>query len=202
MCSLERENQRLSAILFMAPGRNPVTILTMNRYLIALLAIPVSFALADTFDARVVGVTDGDTITILDSDRQQQKIRFSAIDAPERRQPFGTRSTQNLARYVAGKDVHLVCHKVDRYKRKVCKVWVQPADCGWCTKTLDVGLAQITDGMAWWYRRYADEQTAEDRGRYESAEQEARSRKRGLWQETNPVPPWDWRGKPSAQRPR
>jgi len=150
---------------------------------------------AEMLHGRVVGVADGDTITVLDSSKKQHKVRFSAIDAPERKQPFGTRSRQNLARYVAGKEVRLDCHKVDRYKRKVCRVWVQPPDCPPCGKTLDVGLAQITDGMAWWYRRYVDEQSAEDQRRYESAEQEARLRKRGLWRDTYPVPPWEWRRK-------
>jgi endonuclease YncB( thermonuclease family) len=167
----------------------------MIRYLASLLVLPVSFALADTFYARVVRVTDGDTITVLDSSKQQQKIRLNAVDAAERKQPFGTRSRENLARYVARRDAHLDCPKVDRHGRKVCKVWVQPADCPRCGPTLDVGLAQITDGMAWWFRRYADEQTAEDRGRYERAEDQARLRKRGLWADDNPVPPWEWRRK-------
>jgi endonuclease YncB( thermonuclease family) len=86
----------------------------MIRYVATLMALPLSFALADTFDARVVGVTDGDTITVLDSSKQQ-KIRFNAIDAPERKQPFGNRSRENLARFVAGKEMRLACHKVDRY---------------------------------------------------------------------------------------
>ena len=144
---------------------------------------------------RVVAVADGDTITVLDANKEWHKIRFGGIDAPERKQPFGTRSRQNLARYVAGKEVRLNCHKVDRYHRKVCKVWVQPSDCPRCGKTLNVGLAQVTDGMAWWYRRYAGEQSAEDRGRYESAEEEARLRERGLWRDTEPMPPWEWRRK-------
>jgi endonuclease YncB( thermonuclease family) len=59
--------------------------------------------------------------------------------------------------------------------------------------TLDVGLAQITMGMAWWYRKYAHEQSAEDQGRYEFAEQEARTKKVGLWQDKNPQPPWEFR---------
>ena len=148
---------------------------------------------ADTIDARVVGVADGDTITVLDSKQKQYTIRFAGIDAPERNQPVGARSIQNLARYVAGKDVRLDCHKTDRYQREVCKVWVQPADCSRCGKMLDVGLSQVTDRMAWWFRRYADEQSAEDRGRYDSAEQEATLRKRGLWADDNPVPPWEFR---------
>ena len=164
------------------------------------LAIQLAVALlclasvaAEVLHGRVIGVADGDTVTVLDANKEQLKIRFAGIDAPERKQPFGIRSRQNLARYVARKDVRLDCPKVDRYGRKVCKVWVQPLDCTRCGKTLDVGLAQITDGMAWWFRRYADEQSAEDRGRYESAEQDARLRKRGLWRDNDPVPPWEFR---------
>ena len=166
------------------------------------LAIGLAIALlcsacvaADVLHGRVVGVADGDTITVLDSNQKQYKIRFAGIDAAERKQPFGTRSRQNLARYVAGKEVRLDCHEVDRYRRKVCRVWVQPENCPRCGKTRDVGLAQITDGMAWWYRRYANEQSAEDQRRYGSADQEARLRKRGLWRDTDPVPPWEGRRK-------
>ena len=59
--------------------------------------------------------------------------------------------------------------------------------------TLDVGLAQITTGRAWWFRKYADEQSPEDRARYEFAEQEARAKRVGLWRDGTAVPPWEWR---------
>jgi endonuclease YncB( thermonuclease family) len=72
--------------------------------------------------------------------------------------------------------------------REVCKVWVQPLDCLRCGKMLDVGLAQISVGLAWWFRHYADEQSAEDRGRYASEEDEARLRKRGLWVDNRTSP--------------
>ena len=94
---------------------------------------------------------------------------------------------------VHGKDARLECHKIDRFGREVCKVWVQPLDCPSCGKTLDVGLAQISVGLAWWFSRYANEQSPEDRGRYKSEEEEARLRKRGLWVDETPVPPWEWR---------
>jgi endonuclease YncB( thermonuclease family) len=55
--------------------------------------------------------------------------------------------------------------KTDRYGRKVCKVWVQPQDCQKCGQKHDVGYAQISVGVAWWYRAYAKEQSDEDRGR-------------------------------------
>ena len=62
-----------------------------------------------------------------------------------------------------------------------------------CPKTLDAGMAQLTVGLAWWYRYYAAEQTEQDRHRYEFAEYEARARKAGLWVDADPLPPWDWR---------
>ena len=150
-------------------------------------------ACAAEISGRIVSIQDGDTLTILDTNSQQHRIRISGIDAPESKQPFGTRSKQKLAEMAAGEDGRAECHKVDRYKRQVCKVWVQPIDCRSCGRTLDLGYAQISVGMAWWYREYAKEQSAEDRGRYESAEQDARLRKRGIWSMPEPVPPWEWR---------
>jgi len=154
-----------------------------------------AFVQAATIDGKVINVADGDTITILDAQKTQHKIRIAGIDAPEKRQAFGERSRESMARFVAGKEVSADCHKTDRYKRQVCKVWVQPADCPTCGKTLDAGHAQIVSGMAWWYREYAKEQTPEDRRRYESAEQEASARKRGLWADREPLAPWEWRKK-------
>ena len=87
------------------------------------------------------------------------------------------------------------CHKTDRYKGHVCKVLTVPSDCPRCTRTLDVGLAQISVGMAWHYKAYANEQSEEDRHRYAFAEGEARARRAGLWLDTHAVQPWDWRRK-------
>ncbi len=165
----------------------------MGQQMVALLLAFSGVAQAATIEGRVINVADGDTITILDAQKSQHKIRISGIDAPESRQAFGERSRESMARFVARKDVSADCHKIDRYKRQVCKVWVQPADCTTCDKTLDAGHAQVVAGMAWWYREYAKEQSAEDRGRYESAEEEAKARKIGLWRDPAPVAPWDFR---------
>lgn len=149
--------------------------------------------LAGELTGKVVSVTDGDTIKVLDAGMTQYKVRLSGIDAPERGQPYGTASRDHLASMVAGKEVLVEWIKQDRYGRIVGKVWVQPADCPTCGKTLDANLAQVTDGMAWWYRYYAKEQPPEDRGRYESAENEARARGWGLWTDPEPVNPYTWR---------
>ena len=98
------------------------------RPLIAFILLCAGFAVrAATIEGKVVNVADGDTITILDATKAQHKIRINGIDAPEKRQPFGTRSKQNMERLVARKEVTADCHKIDRYKRQICKVWVQPA---------------------------------------------------------------------------
>jgi endonuclease YncB( thermonuclease family) len=173
----------------------------MKKFEVALLLVLASQgAVAATLEGRVIGVTDGDTITVLDADRRQHKIRLGGIDAPEKAknkkdkgQPFGQRSKENLSRLVFGKDVRVEWNKRDRFERIVGKVWVQPADCPRCGLTLDAGHAQITVGLAWWYRKYAKEQSAEDRGAYEFSEQEARAKRVGLWSDPDPVPPWDWR---------
>ena len=126
------------------------------------------------------------------------KLRLASLDAPERGQPFGERSRQNLARLVAGKDVEVRWHKRDRYGRVVGQVWVVSPDMPChdkpeCPKTLDVGLAQLTVGLAWHYKKYAGEQSEEDRERYAFAEVEARAKRAGLWRDPAPVAPWEWR---------
>jgi endonuclease YncB( thermonuclease family) len=163
------------------------------RYLpLILVTLATSLAAAD-ITGKVVAVTDGDTIKVLDDDRVQHKIRLTGIDAPEKAQPFGNASRKHLASMVAGREVRVETLKKDRYGRVLGKVWVQPGDCPDCGKTLNANHAQILAGMAWWYQDYARDQSAEDRGRYESAVSEARKRKLGLWSEPDPIPPWAWR---------
>lgn len=152
-------------------------------------------AIGVELNGKVIGVSDGDTITVLDSDRQQHKIRLSGIDAPEKKQPFGQRSKEHLSQLVFGKLVVVEWSKKDRYQRIVGKVLVAAPACTSqeCPKTLDAGLAQVTDGLAWWYRQYAKEQPEQDRHRYEFAEREAKTNRVGLWVEKEPMAPWEWR---------
>ena len=142
------------------------------------------------FDAYVVGVADGDTITVLDASNTQHKIRLAGIDAPEKGQPFGERSKQSLSRAVFNRDVRIEWAKRDRYGRLVAKVWATPAELNCtqdaCPRTLDVNLAQLTVGLAWHYKQYENEQSEEDGHRYAFAEEEARARKAGLWSEPQP----------------
>lgn len=166
------------------------------RKLLLPLMLMVSIAArAETLSGTVVGVADGDTVTVLDADRGRHKIRVAGIDAPEKAQPFGQRSRESLSRFVFGRQVEVQWSKRDRYQRVVGKVMVADPNCrgSQCPKTFDAGRAQLTAGFAWWYRKYAREQSSEDARQYEVAEQDARSRRVGLWSDAQPMPPWDWR---------
>ena len=142
---------------------------------------------AETVTGKVVSVADGNTLTVL-SGKGQQLVYLAGIEAPQRGQPYASRSWQNLMHMAYGKEATLECRKADRDQRRVCKVKVRPLSCTTCGHTLDVGLAQIVAGAARWHRKDASEQSEEDRGRYESEELEACRRRRGLWALPNPTP--------------
>ena len=142
-----------------------------------------------------MGVSDGDTITLLDASKQQHKIRVAGIDAPEKKQPFGQHSKANMSALVFNREVEIVGDKRDRYGRTVAKVMVAKPSCltADCPKTEDAGLLQIEAGLAWWYRKYAKEQAPIDQVSYEAAEAKAKIHRLGLWSEGEPMPPWEWR---------
>ena len=156
----------------------------MGKALACLLLALACAAHAETVTGRVVGVADGDTITVLDADKVQHKIRLAGIDAPEKRQAFGNVSKQSLVDMVDGQSVAVEWVKVDRYGRKVGKVLVDGAD---------ANLIQVERGFAWHYKDHEREQSANDRKLYEAAELAAKSARRGLWRDAVPVPPWEWR---------
>jgi hypothetical protein len=102
---------------------------SIPRLLLAcLLLILGVHAHAESLFGRVVGVSDGDTVTVLDATKAPHKVRLAGIDAPEKGQPFGQRAKENLSRLVFGKDVRVAWHKKDRYGRLVGTVWVVSPD--------------------------------------------------------------------------
>lgn len=153
----------------------------MPLFAALLFAIPSG---ADTLQGRVVAVTDGDTIKVLDAAHTEWKIRLMGIDAPEKKQAFGNKSKANLSDLVFDKTVTVEYSKQDKYGRTVGKILVNG---------VDANLEQIKAGMAWHYKKYAKEQPIADRETYARAEEQARAARRGLWSEAEPVPPWDWR---------
>ena len=134
--------------------------------------------LGATLCGRVVKVSDGDTVTVLDAAKAQHRIRLNAIDAPEKSQAFGQKSKERLSSLVFGKDITATWKSKDKYGRILGTVFVGPED---------INLAMVRDGFAWHYRRF-DNSPA-----YAAAEAEARRGRLGLWRDSAPIPPWEFR---------
>ncbi len=141
-------------------------------------------ASADSLTGKVVKITDGDTLYVLDANYKDHKIRLAGIDAPERRQAYGLASRKHLLSIVAGKQVTVEYQKRDRYGRIVGKVLLDG---------IDVSLEQVKAGLAWHYKKYQHEQSLEDQRLYADAEDKARNERLGLWRENDPMPPWEHR---------
>jgi endonuclease YncB( thermonuclease family) len=132
----------------------------------------------------VVGIADGDTLTILDDRKIQYRVRLAGIDAPERSQPFGKASKLSLSGLAFRRTAEVQVTKLDRYGRLVGKVIVDDRDL--CRE-------QIRLGYAWLYAHYQGELSPVDRVLYSRAMQEAKAGQRGLWAGRDPQPPWVWR---------
>lgn len=143
---------------------------------VSALALAASWAHAD-IAGKVVGVLDGDTIDVLVGQRQV-RVRLAEIDAPEKKQPWGTRSRQALSALVFGQQVTVREEGTDRYRRTIGTVFVDGRS---------VNRAMVGAGMAWAYRRYLYDESLLD------VEADARRAARGLWSAPASVPPWDWR---------
>ena len=143
-------------------------------------------AKAEGLVGTVVGITDGDTITVIDKDNTEHKVRLMGIDAPESKQDFGNESKKALSNYIYQREVTVEYKKQDRYKRKVGKVILDKQD---------ICLQMISDGLAWHYKDYEKEQSKTDRDLYSQAEVKAREAKRGLWQDSNAIKPSAFRHK-------
>jgi endonuclease YncB( thermonuclease family) len=159
------------------------TSLSFRSGVALLFALGLTFAAhAEDFSAPVVGVTDGDTITVLRNHRHEA-LRLHGIDAPEKGQAFGERAKQFTSSLVFGKNVAVRVRGRDRYGRTLADVFLPDGR--------NLNQEVVRSGYAWWYRRYSADQ------RLAVLEAEARATHRGLWADPNPQPPWEWRkGRP------
>jgi endonuclease YncB( thermonuclease family) len=132
----------------------------------------------------VVGVSDGDTLTLQDSLHARHRIRLAGIDAPETAQPYGDSSKRHLSDLVFGESVTVEYEKYDRYGRIVGKI---------LKGGRDASLEQLRAGLAWHYKQYQREQSRADRSAYAAFETAAQQARAGLWRDPAPVPPWTWR---------
>lgn len=156
----------------------------MAVYLLCLL-LPV-LSLADSFRAKVIGVSDGDTVKVLREEggrKFPEKIRLLGIDAPEKKQPFGPQSKESLSRKIFGRDVEVEWRKKDRYGRTLGKIKLGGRD---------VNLTQVEEGLAWHYDQFRKEEFPGDAELYDAAEIKAREAKLGLWSAASAKAPWEY----------
>lgn len=141
-----------------------------------LLLFPTSGA----YYARVVGITDGDSIIVLTHDNKQLKIRLEGIDCPEQNQEYGDKARQATTALCFNKNVRIEESGIDRYGRTLAFVYVGD---------LCVNCELLVQGLAWHYEKYNHDPALT------KLEADARTKKIGLWSLPEPTPPWDFRHK-------
>ena len=151
-----------------------------------LLAALTTRCHADEMRGKVVGVADGDTITVLDAENAQHKIRLQGIDAPEKAQAFGTKSKEGLSEKIGEKEVVVKWKDKDRYGRMLGEIYLGDRH---------INLEMVQDGLAWHYKQYSKSKELA------VAEDEARNAKKGLWVDKSPEPPWEFRKKEREKKP-
>jgi endonuclease YncB( thermonuclease family) len=157
----------------------------MNTFRLVTVAIAssLSFPVSADFTGRVVGISDGDTVKIL-VEQTEKKVRLTGIDAPEKRQPFGQASKQSLSDLIYNKTVRVEERGEDRYGRTLGRILLDGRD---------INLQQVQQGFAWHFKKYAHTQPSGEAAIYDRAEQQARSSRKGLWQDPRSVAPWEFR---------
>jgi endonuclease YncB( thermonuclease family) len=149
-------------------------------FTLTLLLAPLLIHAAEPYSAKVIGITDGDTLKVLTDQRKQVKIRLAEIDTPERKQPWGNKAKQALSDLTFQRMVTVMPVTTDRYGRTVAHLLVSD---------LNVNREMVRTGNAWVYRKYLRDKSLLD------VEADAKNANQGLWglPEFQRVPPWEWR---------
>jgi len=153
--------------------------LRFHLILFLLLSIFIRETNAADFQAKVIHIADGDTITVLNDTNEQIKIRLNGIDCPEKAQVYGKKAKQFTKDLVAGKMVIIQPHDTDKWERTIADVILEDG------RNLNQELVKA--GLAWWFYRYSDNR---ELGQLEL---DAKLAHVGLWKDKNAVPPWVFR---------
>ncbi|HZW11693.1 MAG TPA: thermonuclease family protein [Noviherbaspirillum sp.] len=145
--------------------------------------LSLALSTSNAFAYKVIGIEDGDGITLL-VDQKPLQIRLANIDAPEKQQAYGQRSKQSLSDVCWGKDATYQAQTIDKYGRTVAVVTCDG---------IEANRAQVERGLAWVYERYNLDRSLP------ALQGEARTARRGLWADKEPVPPWVFRHPDAAQ---
>jgi len=170
---------------------SPYKHLTVVLIVVFLIIFSPLSAFSFDLTGRATRVLDGDTFHFLSNSSPPYNVkihkdgtvsvRLRGCDAPEKDQTYGRESTENLRKLLTRKNLRVEVVDIDRYGRIAGYVYAG---------SILVNLEQVKAGYAWAYAQYLDRPYASE---FYDAEKEAREKKRGLWQEVNPKPPWEWR---------
>jgi endonuclease YncB( thermonuclease family) len=156
----------------------------MKILILAFALLTPLAAFSAEFSGTVVGITDGDTLEVLTTEKKTVKIRLVEIDAPEKKQSFGIKSKQSLSDICFKKPVIVVDKGLDKYQRTLGRL---------SCNGVDANAEQVKRGMAWAFRKYLTDTSISD------YEQQAKTNKIGLWADVNSIPPWDFRHSGKAE---
>lgn len=149
----------------------------MRLYVSLFFLFSVNLCAAE-INGKVIRVLDGDTIEVLQN-QTPVRIRLGNVDAPEKKQAYGRWSANQLKKLIAGKRVAVKYSQTDRYGRIIGQVYTMNG--------IEASRYMVQSGGAWVYERYNTDNVLP------ALQQEAREQKRGLWADSQPVPPWEWR---------
>lgn len=164
-----------------------MTRLPFLTFLFSLIITASAHSSTSTFTGKVIDVADGDTITILTQSDGKIKIRLAGIDCPESTQTHGEKAKQYLSSLVDGKRVSIQPETVDRYGRTVGMVLVNGAN---------INEQIVSNGHGWVFRKYC---AADYCKAWLKLEDKARKERAGLWKDSNPEPPWEWRAEQKSR---
>jgi endonuclease YncB( thermonuclease family) len=156
----------------------------INRIvLIIIVFLSLSNCLYSQLKGRIIGVSDGDSVSLLDEKNVVFKIRLNGIDAPEKKQDFGNASKNFIGDLIYDKFVWVRTNGLDRYGRTIGTIYLNENMIG-----KSVNEMSLENGMSWHYKKY-DKNIL-----WSNIELKAKEDKIGLWQLQNPIPPWSFRG--------
>ncbi|MEN3323690.1 thermonuclease family protein [Mariniflexile soesokkakense] len=150
-----------------------------KQFFLTVVFLSCLFGFSQIITGKVVAIADGDTFKLLDKDSKLHKIRVANIDCPERKQPFSTKAKKFTSDAIFNKTVKINILRTDRYGRLIGDVIYNGS--------LNLSEELLKKGLAWHYVKYSKDP------KLQSLENDARSKKNGLWQDPTSVAPWEWR---------
>lgn len=155
----------------------------IKLFLIGCFVFTTLLSNSQSLTGKVVGIMDGDTFKLLTADSTLVKVRLANIDCPEKKQPFSARAKEFTSNAIFGKTVTINVQSKDRYRRFISNVTYNNS----LSDSLSLCHELVKNGLAWHYVRYSKDKTLQQ------LEDTARTSKIGLWQDPNPIAPWEWR---------